>query len=109
LVGFDALPDRSLDLTHGVVVLEALPRDAAARDVEAVAIERVSKRPEESLPLSRADPDPRELRARGDVTPACNLPDDVEDELMNVCLFHGSAAVRIRARRGGSGYDLTFA
>ena len=84
----EGVPDRRLHLTHRPVVREALPRDAATRNVEAEALERVPEGAEESLPLPRADPEEREVGAGGDGTPACDLPDDVENELADFCLFH---------------------
>lgn len=87
---------------------EAPPRDAAARNVEAVAIERVPEGAEEPLPLPRADPDVRKPRPGGDGTPVCNLSDNVEDELVNVRLFH-EKYLGSGASRGGPGYDPAFA
>jgi len=105
----DVVPDRKLYLAQGLVVPEALSRDAAAaRNVEAVAIERVPKGAEEPLPLPRADPDPRELRAGGDGTPASDLPDDVEDELVNVRLVHEIPRFVYGAGGGGSDYNPAF-
>lgn len=69
---------------------EGLPSEGVARDVEAVSAEGVAKRAKEPLPLPRADPDARELRPGGDGPPGRNLSDNVEDELPNVALYHGS-------------------
>jgi hypothetical protein len=79
-----------------------------SRDVEAVPVECVAKGPEKPLPLPRADPDVRELRSGGDVTPGCDLPDDVEDELAHVGLFHGRC-LGYGVVNGDPDYDPAFA